>query len=73
MRKNKSQLRAGEGSPKLPIKGADTSGNPGESYTQGHRAVVRRDPFRPLRKSAPDLTLMEIRDIEAQVRKALYP
>jgi len=76
MRKNESRLKVGAGAPTLPIKRTDTSGNSGEAYRRGPLAAVRREwlhQFGRLRKSAPDLTLAEIKSIEARVRKELYP
>ena len=76
MRKNKDQPKFTVDAPALPIKRTDTSGNASESDPWGHMAAVRREwlhQFRHPRKSASDLTLIEIRSIEAQVRKELYP
>ena len=76
MRKNKGQLKVIDDAPRLPIKRTDTSGNPSESYHWGHMAAVRREwlhQFGDLRNSASDLTVIEIRSIEARVRKELYP
>lgn len=75
MRKNNSQLRFIDEAPTLPMKRSDTSGNPSESYNRGHMAAVQQEwlQFGRPRKSASDLTLTEIRNIEARVRKELYP
>lgn len=76
MRKNRRQPGAIAGAPALPIKRTDTSGNPSESYNREHMADVRREwlhEFRRSRKRATELTLTEIRNIEARVRKELYP
>ena len=54
----------------------DTSGNPSESYHWGHLAAVRREClhefWRP-RVDVFEMTLAEIRTIESQVRRELYP
>jgi hypothetical protein len=76
MRKKKSQTIDNPGAPIPSIKRAVTTGNPRESYIGGRMAAVRRgvlDQFRRPRESASDLTLAEIRSIEARVRKELYP
>jgi hypothetical protein len=76
MRKNKSQIVDNPGAPVPSIKRAATPGNPVESYLAGRMAAVRRGvlhQFRRPRESASDLTLAEIRSIEARVRKELYP
>ncbi|HEX5733621.1 MAG TPA: hypothetical protein VF131_12370 [Blastocatellia bacterium] len=76
MRKNYSQLKVIAGAPTLPIKRTDTSGIPSETYHEGHKAAMQWEWLRQLgrlRKSDPDLTLKEIRNIEARVRKELYP
>ncbi len=76
MRKNKSHLKVSAGAPPLPIKRTDTPDNSSESYQEGRVAAVGWEWLRHLgrlRKSDPDLTLTEIRSIEAQVRKKLYP
>ena len=76
MRRNKTQLKVIAGAPPLPIKRTDTSGIPSETYDGEHMAAVRWEwlrQFGRLRKSDPDLTLKEIRNIEARVRKELYP
>jgi hypothetical protein len=76
MRKNKSRIIDNPGAPIPSIKRAVTSGNSGESYLGGRMAAVRRGvlhQFRRPRESASDLTLAEIRSIEARVRKELYP
>ena len=76
MKKNKIQLKISTGAPPLPIIRTDTFGNPSESYHGKRMAAVRREwlhQFRRPRKSAPDLTLTEIKSIEARVRKELYP
>lgn len=76
MRKNKGQLRVRDDAPTLPTKWSDTSGNPNEISYWGQPAAVRWEwlhQFRRPRKSAADLTLAEVRSIEARVRKELYP
>ena len=70
MRKNKNHLRVIGGAPPLPIKRTDTPDDSIESHQEERTAAVR---WGWLRKGDPDLTLMEIRSIEAQVRKKLYP
>lgn len=76
LRKNNSHLRVIAGAPPLPIKRTDTPDDSSESHQEGRIAAVQRGwlrQFGRLRKSDPDLTLTEIRSIEAQVRKKLYP
>jgi hypothetical protein len=54
----------------------DTSGNPSESYYWGHLADLRREwlhEFWRPRVEAFEMTLGEIRAIEARVRRELYP
>jgi hypothetical protein len=54
----------------------DTSGNPSESYHWGHLAAVRREwlhEFWHPQVDAFPMTLAEIRTIESQVRRELYP
>ena len=76
MRKSISQLKGNADAPPLPIKRTETPGNSSESYDWEHMAAVRREwlhQFRRPRKSAPDLTVTEIKSIEERVRKELYP
>ena len=76
MRKNKSQLKAIVGAPPLPIKRTDTSALPSETYDGGQMADARWEwlrQFGRLRWSEPDLTSTELKNIEARVRKELYP
>jgi hypothetical protein len=76
MRKNKGQLKVRASAPTLPIERTDTPGNPSESYNWEHMAAVQREwlhQFRRPLKRVSDLTLTEIRTIEARVRKELYP
>ena len=73
MRQKNSQLRVNASAPLLPIKRDVMSGNPGESFRLGHMAAGRLEwlnQFMRPRKSGPDPTLAEI---EARVRKELYP
>ena len=54
----------------------DTSGNPSESYHWQHLASVRREMLYEYRHPHADsfeMTLTEMRRIEAQVRRELYP
>ena len=76
MRKSRGRLEVIDDAPALPVKRTDTSGSASKSYYWGHLAAVRREwlhQFGRLRKRASDLTLIEIRNIEARVRKELYP
>ena len=76
MRKNKGQLGISAGVPLPQIKHMDTSGDTGKSYHRVYLAAVRREwllLFGRLREGASDLTFTEIRNIEARVRKELYP
>jgi hypothetical protein len=76
MRKSNSQLRLIAKSPVSSTTLTDTSGNPSESYHWRHMATVRREWqqefWRPTMKSL-ELTPGERVDIEAWVRKELYP
>lgn len=76
MRKSNSQLRLIAKSSMPSTRLTDTSGNPSESYHWGHMAAVRREwqheYCRPY-VNASELTLSEIRSIETQVRRELYP
>lgn len=72
----RSQLRVIAGSPAPSTRLTDTSGNPSESYHWGHMAEVRREwqhEFWLPCVDAFELTLAEIRSIEIQVRRELYP
>ena len=76
LRKNSDHLRVIAGAPPLPIKRTETPDDPSESDQEERMPVARWGwlrQFGRLRKSDPDLTPTEIRSIEAQVRKKLYP
>jgi hypothetical protein len=76
MRKNTSHLRVIVSNPAPSTQLTDTSGNPSESYHRGHMAAVRREwrqQFCHRYVETSEMTLIEMRSIEARVRKALYP
>ena len=76
MRRNSSQLRVIADTPAASAKLTDTSGNPSESYHWRQMAAVRQEwqheYWRP-EVDAFEPTLAEIRSIETQVRRELYP
>ena len=76
MRRNNRQLRLIADGAAAPTNLTDTSGNPSESYHWGHLAAVRREwlhEFWHPQVDAFPMTLAEIRTIESQVRRELYP
>jgi hypothetical protein len=76
MRRNNRRLRLIAGAAAASPNLTDTCGNPSESYHWGHLAAVRREWlhefWRPHVDAFP-MTLAEIRTIESQVRRELYP
>lgn len=76
MRKSKSQLKVVVSNGALSTQLTDTSANSGESSRWSRLAAVRRAwqrQFRPRYVEVSEMTLTELRSIEARVRKALYP
>lgn len=76
MRSNNSQLRLMTDTPVAQTKVTDTSGNPSESYHWGQMAAVRQEwqhEFWRPDFNGFELTLAEIKNIETQVRRELYP
>lgn len=76
MRRNNRQLRVVTDFAAASTNLTDTSGNPSESYHWGHLAAVRREwlhEFWRPRVDVFEMTLAEIRTIESQVRRELYP
>jgi len=76
MRRNNRQLRLIADAAAASNNLTDTCGNPRESYNWRHLAAVRREWlhefWRPHVDAFP-MTLAEIRTIESQVRRELYP
>ena len=76
MRRNNRRLKLIADSAAVSTNLTDTAGNPSESYYWGHLADVRREwmhEFWVPRVDAFEITLAEIRRIELQVRRELYP
>jgi hypothetical protein len=76
MRKSTSHLRALVSRPAPSTQLTDVSGNPSESYRWSHMAAVRREwrhQFGHRYVETSETTATELRSIEAQVRRALYP
>jgi hypothetical protein len=75
MRKNNNQIRSVASHPALPIKIKEASGSPGKSFLGYLVTILRKwqNRFRHPYMSEAEPTLTEIRSIEAQVRKKLYP
>lgn len=79
----KGSMRKSDGQPGIVVsshartlKFTDTSGNPSESYFWSHLAAVRRElknQFCPRYVEVSEMKITEMRNIEAQVRKTLYP
>lgn len=76
MRRNNRQLRLIADTPAASTNLTDTSGNPSKSYYWKQMAAVRREWqhefWRPY-VNGFELTLAEITNIEARVRRELYP
>jgi len=77
MRRYNTELRAITDGPVSSTNFTDTCGNPSESYHWKQMAALRQEwqyEFRsPEAVDAYELTLTEIRSIETQVRRELYP
>jgi len=76
MRRHNRQLRAIADSLVISTTLTDTSGNPSESYHWRQMAAVRREwlhEFWRPEVDAFEITPAEIRSIETQVRRELYP
>ena len=76
MRRNNSQLRPMTDTPVASTRLTDTSGNPSESYHWRQMAAVRQEWQREFWRpdlNGFELTLAEIKNIETQVRRELYP
>jgi hypothetical protein len=76
MRRTNKQLRLAPDSRVVSTTLTDTAGNPSESYYWRQMAAVRRESQHELWRPCTDtieLTLAEIRGIEAKVRSELYP
>lgn len=76
MRRNNRQLRLIADAAAASTNLTDTCGNPSESYHWRHLAAVRREWLHEFWRPHVDafqMTLAEIRTIESQVRRELYP
>jgi hypothetical protein len=76
MSKNNNQLKLVVNHDAPSIHLIDPTTNPGERSRWSRWAAMRRTwlrKFFPRYVKASEMTLMEVRSIEARVRKALYP
>lgn len=76
MRRNRRQSRLNADTPAASTRLTDTSGNPSESYHWRQMAAVRREwlhEFWHPHVNEFELTVAEIMNIEAGVRRELYP